>query len=174
VRGQKLLHNEAQPYQTISTPHMFFPGRRLDDRWPLDYDFTDKTVLDLGARDGMNSIRALEHGASRCILVDHDYTSLTWHVIDDCGVRNRCTVLPADARELPPQECDVVLAFSVVAHIGTEALIGLAHGKDVLLETHGETDQPPDTGHRWRWLKSVSYSRAEPDRKRNIYLGTAA
>jgi 16S rRNA G966 N2-methylase RsmD len=162
---------EHAPYQTIYTPHMHIDGRRLDDRWPIDYDFRGKTVLDLGARDGMNSIRALEAGASRCTLVDHDFTSLTWQVIDDCGVRNRCAMLPSDATKLPPQGCDVVLAFSVVAHIGVEALAVLALGKDILLETHAEADSPPDTGHRWRLLGQVSYSRAEPGRKRSIYLG---
>jgi len=172
VQGREIVRMEHAPYQTISTPHMHIDGRRIDDRWPLDYDFTDKVVLDLGARDGMNAVRALEAGAARCILVDHDYTSLTWHVLDDCGARNRCVVIPADAKELPSQECDVVLAFSVVAHIGTEALARLAHGRDVLLETHGETDGPPDIGHRWQWIREVSYSRTEPTRKRSIYLGT--
>lgn len=173
VRGQQLIHHERQPYQTINIPGVFqIDGRRFDDRFPIDYDFSGKVVLDLGARDGMNAVHALKAGASKCILVDNDFTSLTWQVMHVSWFHYwQYDILPADLRELEPIPCDVVLAFSIRGWIGDEALAKHIAGKDCLLETHTEEETPPDTGHAWTLLKEVSYSRAEPDRKRRLYLG---
>lgn len=174
VRGQKLIHNERSPYQTIKTSHTQIPGRRLDDRFPLDYDFAGKVVLDLGARDGMNAVHALEAGAKKCVLVDSDFTSLTWRVMHECGFAYyQYDIIPADLRELPvTPACDVVLAFSIRQWIGDDSLASHIAGKDCILETHTAEEVPPATGHKWRLLKEVAYSRNEPDRKRCVYLGT--
>lgn len=171
VQHRELECTESFPYQTINTPQMFYAGRRLDDRFPLDYDLTGKRVLDLGARDGMNAVHALEAGAARVVLLECDCTSLLWQVIDDCGARDRVVVKVADANDCLNIDCDVVLAFSVVQHIGAACLSHYIQGRTCLLETHTEVEQPPATGHRWRLLKTTVYSRSNPHEKRSLYLG---
>lgn len=171
--GRPLTLRESPPYQTIRTPTRYVEGRRLEGRLPDAYDFHGRCVLDLGCSHGMYSAEALARGAMRCLLVDHELTSDTWRVMDEAtGGAHNWSVNVATADSLPAAGPGwTVLALSVVQHIGVPTLARLAHGRDIILETHSDGPPPETGGHRWTLLGTTPYSRLEPTRVRRLYLG---
>jgi 2-polyprenyl-3-methyl-5-hydroxy-6-metoxy-1,4-benzoquinol methylase len=169
VTGVPLETRTHRPYQTVTFPGFEVQGRRYGGRdMP---DLRGKRVLDIGCADGMMSVAALQNGATSVLSVDQDLRSTTWQLRDAWDFTNRMEIRVMHVEALEAQEVDVVLAFSVVHHIGVESFVRLTHGRECVFETHSEGDAPPDSGHRWEKTGTSTYSCAEPTRVRDLYYG---
>lgn len=189
VTGRPPTIASSQPYQTLVYPigqdlepfdlgwlrgharkFIHVDGRRLEGR-DIPYDVDGKCVLDLGCAQGMMSITALLQGASHVVAVDADLRSTTWRVRDAWGFTDRMSIIPARVEDLDEIEVDVVLAYSIERHVDPQAFARVLRGRVCVLETHAEGEPPPSTGHVWTFVQKTPYSRADPQRRRDVYVG---
>ncbi len=172
AKGVSVASTVKAPYQTLEFPDRVVEGRRIGQR-ELPLDLKRKVVLDLGCADGMMSVTALRQGANYVTSVDADLCSTTWQVRDAWGFQDRMKIVVARIETLPDVKgIDVVLALSVIQHIGLEAFTFHTRGRICVFETHDQGQEPPPT-HHWKLADRVSYSRAEPQRLRDVWVGTA-
>ncbi len=165
-----LQANTKAPYQTLEFPDRVVEGRRLGQR-EIPIDLRGKSVLDLGCADGMMSVTALRQGASHVFAIDTDLTSTTWQIRQVWCVRDRMDIAVARIETAEVIDADVVLAYSVIHHIGIEAFTRHTKGRICVFETHDQGQEPPPT-HHWKLADRVSYSRADPKRLRDVWVGT--
>jgi len=170
VTGKRIWTKNFLPYQTIHFPNHVVPGQR-HSRFPVDYDFDGKKVLDLGANSGENSIQVLQAGAREVISVDGEFTSTIWQLRNAWGFQDRMTIKPEFIEK--HYDADIVLAFSVSKYLEEGVLEGIIEGRDCIYENHEYGEKHPDTSHKWTKVKDVPYSTVEPDRKREVFVGIA-
>lgn len=159
------------PYQTLEFPDEIVAGRRLGDRQIPMEDLDGKTVLDLGCAQGMMSIQALRQGAASVVAVDADLLSTTWQLRDAWGFKDKMKIVVSQIEDIPDIEADVVLVYSAIRHMPESAFRRHTTGRICVLETHSQDEPLPNTSHAWKFIGRVPYSRIEPDKFRDLWVG---
>lgn len=171
AKGIRITANTKAPYQTLEFPDCVVEGRRIGQR-EIPVDLKGKSVLDLGCADGMMSVTALRQGAAFVSSIDTDLCSTTWQLRKAWGLEDNMSITVERIETAKTfEDADVVLAMSVIQHIGLEAFTRHTKGRVCVFETHDQGQEPPPT-HHWKLADRVSYSRAEPVRLRDIWIGT--
>lgn len=104
------------PYQIEIEPKMSFGTAHHETtasiiRLMLDFDFKDKTVLDMGSGTGILAILASMMGASGIVAIDNDHWAYENHM--ENNERNNihnCEVILGDATSIPDRKFDIILA----------------------------------------------------------------
>lgn len=82
IQGFDIMHKIGKVYETIpfqGWEHIKSARDCAEERWTSiceHYDFTDKSVLDLGGNYGYMAFRALAAGASRAVVIDRESTEI--------------------------------------------------------------------------------------------------
>jgi 2-polyprenyl-3-methyl-5-hydroxy-6-metoxy-1,4-benzoquinol methylase len=132
--------------------------------FPLEFafhllgDIQDKTVLDLGCGDGLNTTILASLGAN-VVSVDISDKSLdvTYDRADANGVADRITPIHSDAADMPVEDASVdrVLCAAILHHVD---VVGTARQIHRVLKPNGvAVFEEPMTGPEWvcaikRWL----------------------
>ena len=173
VTGCPLQAKFVAPYQTIHYP--FSPsiqGRRHTVDITSFYKFSGKSVLELGTSNCTHAVMMARAGARSVIAVDRRLTSSAWEVVRRWKYEEviQLRVQEIDSFEIE-DEYEVVLLMSVAKYLAQGTIERLTKGKDVLFESHIEGDPHPPTEHKWQHIGQTEYSVAEPNRRRDIWLG---
>lgn len=151
--------------------------RNVEDRWPLyrKEDFKDRTVVDLGCSEGMDTRMFVERlGAEKAIGMD---------ILAVPPSSGNVTFIQADASKTCPIKCDVLVCNSVAKWIGPESIVRwiLESGpRTVYLETHSENDEwswevirkAGYAGWDFRDLGRIPYTKIDPRPLRCFLRGT--
>lgn len=124
--------SRSDPYHSV--PELGVAGQRDNEQRfeMLDYDFTGKTVLDIGCNAGMDAVLASRAEAKRVLATDLPHVAdVAWEVANWLGAWNVDFVglkLPQQATEIGGP-FDVVLSLSVQRQIGySKWLVDLCDG----------------------------------------------